>query len=103
MKRIKKNDEIIVIAGRDKGRRGKVLEVRDQTVIVENINMIKKTVRPDPNIGEAGGIKEREAPLHISNIMVFNPSTNKGGRIGFRLSDDGKKLRYFKSDNSTVS
>ena len=104
MKRIRKNDEVIVVAGKDKGRHGKVLEIRqDDTIVVENINLSKKTVRPDPNVGEAGGIKEKEAPLHISNVMLFNPNSQKRDRVGFRISKDGDKERYFKSDSSRVS
>ena len=102
MKRIKKDDEVIVIAGKDKGRRGKVLSVGGDRVTVENVNVAKKAVNPDPNTGEAGGIVEKEMPLHLSNVMVFNPGSGKGDRIGFKRLDDGKKVRYFKSSDEQV-
>jgi large subunit ribosomal protein L24 len=103
MHRIKKGDEVIVIAGKDKGRRGNVIRVLDNDrVLVEGINMIKRHTKHNPARGVAGGIIEREAAIHLSNVMLFNPSINKGDRIGFRILEDGRKVRYFKSNNEVV-
>jgi len=98
MNKIRKGDEVIVTTGKDKGRRGTVLEVfADERVLVEGINLAKKHVKPNPNIGEAGGIKDHAMPLDISNVLVFNPKSKKGERVGFRIEKDGKKVRVFKS------
>jgi large subunit ribosomal protein L24 len=103
MRRIRKGDEVIVIAGRDKGRRGNVLRMTDsQRVLVENINMVKRHTKPNPTRGVPGGIIEKEASVHISNVMLYNPETDKGDRIGFRTLEDGRKVRYFKSNNEVV-
>jgi large subunit ribosomal protein L24 len=103
MERIKKGDEVIVVAGKDKGRRGSVLRVyADGRVLVENVNVARKHQRPNPNAGVAGGIIEKEMPLDASNVMLFNPTTNKGDRIGFRLLTDGRKVRYFKSNDEVL-
>ncbi|MBA3564509.1 MAG: 50S ribosomal protein L24 [Gammaproteobacteria bacterium] len=103
MNRIRKNDEVIVIAGKDRGRRGTVLRVYvNDRVLVEGVNMAKKHQRPNPNAGVAGGIIEREMPLHISNVKVFNPQSKKGDRIGFRTLKDGQKVRFFKSNDEVV-
>ena len=102
MNRIKQGDDVIVLAGKDKGRRGTVSRVLDDRVIVDGINLVKKHTKGNPQAGDPGGIQEREASLHISNIALFNASTKKGGRIGFRVSDAGKKERFFRSDNSSV-
>ena len=104
MRRIRRDDEVIVIAGRDKGRRGKVVQMLDngERVIVAGINMIKRHTKANPTRGIAGGIIEREAAIHISNIMLVNPVTHKGDRIGFRTLEDGRKVRYFKSNNEIV-
>ena len=102
MKRIRKGDEIIVTTGKDKGRQGTVLAVLDDDrVIVEGINIAKKHQRGNPQAGEPGGIVDKAMPIHVSNVMLFNPSTNKGDRIGFRV-EDGKKIRFFKSNNEAV-
>ena len=103
MKRIKKGDEVIVIAGKaaNKGKRGKVLAVHGDRVLVEGLNMVAKHVRPNPQLGIEGGIVRKEATIHISNVMLFNPQTNKGDRVGFRF-EEGKKVRYFKSNGATV-
>ncbi len=98
MNKIKKGDEIIVRTGKDKGRRGTVLEVmNDGRVLVEGINLSKKHTKPNPQIGEMGGIKDKAMPLDISNVAVFNPKTKKGERVGFRINDDGTKVRVFQS------
>ena len=101
--KIRRNDEVIVIAGKDKGKRGNVKSVitgKDK-VIVENINMVKKHVKPNPQIQEPGGIVEKEAPIHVSNIAIYNAASGKADRVGFRL-EDGKKVRFFKSNNELV-
>ena len=103
MSRIRKGDEVVVIAGKDKGRRGTVLRVFDNgRVLVENVNIAKKHQRPNPNAGQAGGIISKEAPIHASNVMILNPHNDKGGRVGLRRLEDGKKVRYFKSNNEVL-
>lgn len=103
MSKIRKNDDVIVIAGRDKGRRGTVVRVLDnERVIVENVNMVKRHTKPNPTRGVAGGIVEKEAPIHVSNVMLFNPVTKKGDRIGYRTLEDGRKVRFFKSNNEVL-
>jgi large subunit ribosomal protein L24 len=102
MERIRKGDEVIVIAGRDKGKRGTVLaRVDGRHLSVEGINQVKKHVRPNPMKGVAGGIIDKTMPIDESNVMVFNPKTGKGDRIGFRL-EAGKKVRVFKSNGAVV-
>ena len=103
MKKIRQGDEVIVIAGKDKGRRGTVVRVyADERVLVENVNVVKKHQRANPNAGVPGGIIEKEMPMDISNVMVFNPATNKGDRIGIRRLEDGRKVRYFKSNGEVL-
>ena len=98
MNKIRKGDEVIVKAGKDKGRRGTVLQVfDDDRVLVEGVNLAKKHIKPNPNIGELGGIKDTAMPLDISNVLVFNPKSKKGERVGFKMQDDGSKVRVFKS------
>ncbi len=93
----------MVIAGKDKGRRGAVLRVIDDNkVIIEGINLVKKHQKPNPNTGITGGINEQEMPIHTSNVMLFNPATGKGDRIGFKTLEDNKKVRYFKSNGEVV-
>ena len=103
MRKIKKGDEVIVTTGKDKGRRGTVLSVTsDDRVLVENVNMAKKHTKPNPNAGIEGGIVEKEMPLNISNVMHYNPVTEKGDRVGIRKLEDGRKVRYFKSNNEVL-
>jgi len=102
MKRIKKGDQIIVISGKDKGRQGTVLNVDDDSILIETINMAKKHVKANPMAGVEGGIVEKEMPMNISNVMLFNPMTNKGDRVGFKTLEDGRKVRYFKSNGEVV-
>lgn len=103
MQRIKKGDEVIVTAGKDKGRRGSVMEIlKNDRVMVENINMVKKHAKPNPMAGIEGGIIEKEMAIAISNIMLFNPATNKGDRVGIKTLEDGKKVRFFKSNNEVI-
>ncbi|WP_339866629.1 50S ribosomal protein L24 [Pseudohongiella nitratireducens] len=102
MRKIKTNDEIIVVTGKDKGKRGTVNRlIGENKVIVSGINMVKRHTKPNPNAGIAGGIVEKEAPLDISNVAIFNPETNKADRVGF-LVEDGKKQRVYKSTNKVI-
>ena len=103
MQRIKKGDQVIVIAGKDKGRRGTVLRVdQDGRVVVENINVAHKHQRPNPQAGVPGGIVEQEQSLEVSNVMLFNPTTQKADRVGFRKLSDGRKVRFFKGNGEVV-
>jgi len=104
MNRIKKGDDVIVISGKDKGRRGTVLNVIDEDgrVLVEGINVVKKHQKPNPNAGVQGGIIEQDHSLHVSNVMLFNPVTGKGDRVGVKTLEDGRKVRFFKSNNEVV-
>lgn len=103
MKRLRKGDEVVVISGKDKGRQGTILKVlADDQVLVESINMVKKHTKPNPMQGIEGGIIDKEMPLHISNVMLFNPMTNKGDRVGFKTLEDGRKVRCFKSNGEVV-
>ena len=103
MKRLRKGDEVIVIAGKDKGRRGTITRVtKDDKVIIENVNVAKKHQKGNPNTGVPGGIIDKEMPIDASNVMLFNPATGKGDRVGFKYLDDGRKVRYFKSNNEIV-
>jgi len=103
MNKIKKGDEVVVITGKDKGRRGTVLQVYpDERVLVEGINVAKKHQKANPNMGVQGGIIDKEMPLEVSNVLVFNPKSKKGERVGFRVDDDGSKLRIFRSSGETV-
>ena len=103
-RRIRKGDEVIVLAGRNRGQRGSVLEVDVERgrVVVEGVNVVKRHTRPNPQKGTSGGIIEKEMPIHVSNVALFNPITGKGDRIGVRTMEDGRKVRYFKSTNEVV-
>lgn len=103
MRKIKKGDEVIVITGKDKGKRGTVARlVDDDRVVVENVNMAKRHVKPNPQRGEAGGILDKEMPLHVSNVALFNSQTDKADRVGFKVLEDGRKVRVFKSTKEVV-
>ncbi len=102
MNRIKKGDDVIVVAGKDKGRRGTVLNVDDGRVLVEGVNIVKKHQKPNPNAGVAGGIVEQERSIHESNVMLYNPLTEKGDRVGIKTLEDGRRVRFFKSNNEVV-
>jgi large subunit ribosomal protein L24 len=103
MNRIRKGDEVVVIAGREKGRRGTVIKVlADDRVLVENVNMVKRHTRPNPQRGVQGGIVEKEAALHLSNVMLWNPAIKKGDRVGIRALADGRRVRFFKSNKEVV-
>jgi large subunit ribosomal protein L24 len=101
--KIRKGDDVIVLAGKDKGKRGTVLQlVGDSRILVENINLAKKHAKPNPMKGEQGGIVEKEMPMDISNVALFNPVSNKADRVGFKTLDDGRKVRVFKSNGEVV-
>jgi large subunit ribosomal protein L24 len=103
MRRIRKGDDVVVIAGKDKGKRGSVLNVMpDGRLVVSDVNMVKRHTKPNPNRGVPGGIIEKEMPIEPSNIMLFNPQTSKGDRVGFKMLEDGRKVRYFKSTDEVV-
>ncbi|HKJ22729.1 MAG TPA: 50S ribosomal protein L24 [Gammaproteobacteria bacterium] len=104
MNKIKKGDEVVVIAGKDKGKRGTVTRVLpgDGKIVVENINMVKRHTKGNPLQGTPGGIVEKEMPIEASNVAIWNPVTNKPDRIGFRFLEDGRKVRYFKSNDEVV-
>jgi len=103
MRRIRTGDEVIVITGKDKGKRGKVTKVQaNDKLVVENINLVKKHTKPNPQKGIEGGILDKEMPLHISNVALFNPESNKADRVGFKILEDGKKVRIFKSTQEVV-
>lgn len=104
MNKIKRNDEVIIIAGKDKGKRGKVVKVRDDNkVVVSGINVIKRHTKPNPMLGTPGGIVEKEAPIHVSNVAVFNAATGKADRVGFKVLEDGKKVRVYKSNQEVIN
>ena len=103
MQKIRKGDDVIVIAGRDKGKRGTVSQrIDERQLLVDGINTVKKHMRPNPMKGVTGGIVEKSMPIDQSNVMLFNPGTGKGDRVGFKLLDDGKKVRVFKANGEQV-
>lgn len=103
MRKIKKGDDVIVITGKDKGKRGTVLRVVDlEHVLIEGANRVKKHQRPNPMKGTTGGIVDKEMPLHISNVAIFNPASKKADRIGVKLLDDGRRVRYYKSNGEVI-
>ena len=103
MNKIKKGDEVIVLTGKDKGRQGQVIKViNNRKVLIENVNLVKKHQKGNPNTGQESGIIEKEMPIHISNVMLFNPITKKGDKVGFKILEDGRKVRFFKSNNEVV-
>ena len=104
MRKIIRDDEVIVIAGKDKGKRGKVLRVlTDDRLIVSGINMVKKHTKPNPMMGKPGGIVEKEAAIAVSNVAIFNAATGKGDRVGFKVLEDGSKVRFFKSNGEIIA
>ena len=102
MNKIKQNDEVIVISGKDKGSVGTVTKVMDSKLIVEGFNIVKKHVRPNPQEGIQGGIEEKEMPLNVSNVAIYNSTTQKADRVGVRTNEKGEKERFFKSNSETV-
>jgi large subunit ribosomal protein L24 len=102
MNRIKKGDQVIVIAGADKGKKGTVSRVAGDKLFVENINMVKRHTKPNPQAGQPGGLGEREAAIHSSNVMVLHPATGKGERVGFKVLGDGRKVRVLRSSGEAL-
>ena len=102
MNRIRKGDEVVVTAGRSKGQRGHVLRVVGEKLLVENVNMVKKHQKPNPAMNQGGGIVEKESAIHRSNVMLYNPGTGKGDRVGVKTLEDGRKVRIFKSTGEAV-
>jgi large subunit ribosomal protein L24 len=103
VRKIRKGDEVVVVSGRDKGRRGAIIKLLDDDhVVVENVNMVKKHQKPNPQRNLQGGIVEKEAPLHISNVALWNPATKKADRVGIRALADGRRVRFFKSNKEVV-
>ncbi len=106
MQRIRKGDDVMVIAGKDRGRRGTVLRVLDNgKIVIEGLNLVKRHTKPQPQGGQQGGIIEKEMPLDASNVQLFNPMTNQPDRVGFRMLKDGdeeRKVRYFKSNDEVI-
>jgi large subunit ribosomal protein L24 len=104
MRKIRKGDDVVVKVGKDSGKRGTVLRVLPEVdkLVVENVNIVKKHTKPNPQAGVPGGIVEKEMPIHASNVMLYNPQTKKGDRVGFKILEDGRKVRVFKSNNEVV-
>ena len=102
MNRIKKGDHVVVTAGKDKGKRGDVVRVAGDKLVVSNINVIKRHTKPNPQANQPGGVIEREAAIHVSNVMLFNPASGKGERIGTKILEDGRKLRVFRSSGEAL-
>ncbi len=103
MRKIRKGDDVVVIAGKDKGKRGTVLRVLDDGhVLVENVNMVKKHQKPNPQKGQAGGILDKEMPLDVSNVALYNPQKGGGDRVAIKVLEDGRKVRVFKSNGEVI-
>lgn len=102
MQKIKRDDDVVVIAGKDKGKRGKVTRVLENRFVVSGVNMIKRHTKPNPMAGNQGGIVEREAPIHASNVAIFNSETGKADRVGFQVKEDGTKVRIYKSTQTQI-
>lgn len=102
MNKIRKGDEVVVIAGKDKGKRGVVLVVQESALLVEGVNLVKKHQKPNPVKGQVGGVVEKTMPIHRSNIALFNAATQKADRVGIRLLEDGTKVRFFKSNGEVI-
>lgn len=100
--RIKKGDQVVVNTGKDKGKQGEVIRVDGDRVVVANVNVVKRHTKPNPQAGVAGGVVEREASIHISNVNLLNPASGKGERVGFKVLEDGRKLRVFRSSGEAI-
>ncbi len=100
--RIKKGDQVVINTGKDKGKQGEVVRVEGDRVVVSNVNVVKRHTKPNPQAGVAGGVVEREASIHISNVAIVNPATGKGERVGFKVLEDGRKLRVFRSSGEAL-
>ena len=103
MRKIKKGDEVVVLTGKDKGKRGAVLRVLEESLVVEGVNRVRKAVKPNPMRGTTGGFQDKDMPIHLSNVAVFNPATGKGDRIGIKTLEDGRKVRFFKSNGEVLN
>ena len=103
MSKIKKNDDVIIIAGKDKGNRGSVLRVLEDKMLISGVNKVKKHQKPNPVKGLSGGIVEMEMPIHVSNVAIYNAATKKADRIGTKLLEDGRKVRVFKSNGEVIA
>ena len=102
MRKLRTGDEVIVIAGKDKGKRGQIDKIDGTKVVIPNINVARKHVKGNPNTGETGGIVDKAMPIDISNVAIFNAASGKADRVGFKFLEDGKKVRYFKSNNEVI-
>lgn len=102
MNKLKKGDEIIVLAGKDKGQRGAISQVKEDRVVIGGVNVAKKHQKPNPSLGIAGGIVDKEMPIHISNVAIFNGESGKADRVGFKQLDDGRKVRVYKSSGEVI-
>jgi len=103
MRKIKKGDEVIVLTGKDKGKRGTVLRMLEEKLVVEGVNRVRKAVKPNPMRGTTGGFQDKDMPIHLSNVAVFNPAAGKGDRIGIKTLEDGRKVRFFKSNGEVLN
>jgi large subunit ribosomal protein L24 len=102
MQKIKKGDEVVVLTGKDKGKRGRIIKLLSDKVLVEGVNRVKKHQKPNPNAGVTGGIIDKDMPIHISNVGLYNPETKKSDRVGVKTLEDGRKVRFFRSNNETI-
>ena len=102
MNKLKRDDEVVVVTGKDKGKRGTVSQIAGDRVVVAGVNMVKRHTKPNPNAGVQGGIMEKEAALHVSNVAIFNPETNTADRVGIQIDEDGNKQRIFKSNGQVI-
>lgn len=102
MRKIRKGDEVIVLTGKDKGKRGTVLRILETALVVEGVNRVRKAVKPNPMRGTQGGFQDKDMPIDTSNVALFNPAAGKGDRVGIRTLEDGRKVRYFKSNGEVV-
>lgn len=102
MNKIRRGDEVIVLTGKDKGKRGTVLRVLEEALVVEGVNRVKRAVKPNPMKGTTGGFMDKDMPIHISNVALYNPANGKGDRVGIKTLEDGRKVRFFKSNGEVV-
>ncbi len=103
MRKILKGDEVVVLTGKDKGKRGTVLRVLEEKLVVEGVNRVRKAVKPNPMRGTTGGFQDKDTPIHLSNVAVFNAMIGKGDRVGIKTLEDGRKVRFFKSNGEVLS
>lgn len=103
MRKIRKGDEVIILTGKDKGKRGAVLRVLEEKLVVEGVNRVRKAVKPNPMRGTTGGFQDKDMPIHVSNVALFNPATGKGDRVGIKTLEDGRKVRFYKSNGEVLN